>query len=559
MRRRPGGGAAESGKGDAHGARRMTEPLRYGIIGGGFVSGFHLRALEQVPGVEVAGITSRTPPHELARSAATVGSARSVCSTASVRWSRTSTWSRCSARTSVASRCWRRSQPPSATARSFEASSARSPSVETFRRPSGSSSSPREIGVPTAYFENQIHMKMLQQARAQLGGVVDAMGPLTLVRSSEEHAGPHNAWFWDPTRQGGGVLSDMGCHAIAVGWHLLTPPGRGPRFLEPETVSCDIGLLKWGQPRWRAELLAQHGVDYERVPAEDFATGIVTYRNPETDQRVKGQFTVSWMYDKQGLRLLVDGLGPGYALEANSLRSPLEVFIGDAAATSVADAELALEKATASRGYWRSSRTNPICTATPTRTSMPSPPSATDDPRCSTSSTGSRSCASRWPGTCRPKRGESSTSPTRTLAARLADYVPLVQQGRGAEVLPLTTVEAERALPHLVADADHRRVRHGPPLPVRAVDHEGVSRDEARVGRREERRGPPELLALTDAQRRLAGSLSLRAVEVAAGCRPSCPRAGTAPARDRSPGCRTGPTGPRASRSGSSRRLSPPR
>ena len=56
------------------------------------------------------------------------------------------------------------------------------------------------------------------------------------------------------------------------------------------------------------------------------------------------------MYDKQGLRLLLDGLGPGYALEANSLRSPLEVFIGDSAASGVADAELALEKSTASQG-----------------------------------------------------------------------------------------------------------------------------------------------------------------------------------------------------------------
>ena len=43
-------------------------------------------------------------------------------------------------------------------------------------------------------------------------------------------------------------------------------------------------------------------------------------------------------------------IGPGYALEANSLRSPLEVFIGDAAAEGVADSEFALEKATASRG-----------------------------------------------------------------------------------------------------------------------------------------------------------------------------------------------------------------
>jgi hypothetical protein len=76
----------------------------------------------------------------------------------------------------------------------------------------------------------------------------------------------------------------------------------------------------------------------------------VTYEHPDTGQLVKAQFTVSWMYDKQGLRLLVDGLGPGYALEANSLRSPLEVFVGDVAAASVTDAELALEKATASQG-----------------------------------------------------------------------------------------------------------------------------------------------------------------------------------------------------------------
>ena len=43
--------------------------LRYGIVGAGFVSAFHLRALESVRGVEVAGITSRTPPVELAESA----------------------------------------------------------------------------------------------------------------------------------------------------------------------------------------------------------------------------------------------------------------------------------------------------------------------------------------------------------------------------------------------------------------------------------------------------------------------------------------------------------
>jgi predicted dehydrogenase len=208
----------------------------------------------------------------------------------------------------------------------------------------------REIGAPTAYFENQIHMKSVSAALAQLAPVMRARGSLVLARAAEEHGGPHNAWFWDPTQQGGGVLSDMGCHSIALAWYALTPPGRPPRFLVPESVQADTSLLKWGQPAFRAELLARHGVDYARTPAEDFATGLVTFRNPETGQRVKGQFTVSWMYDKQGLRLLLDGIGPGYALEANSLRSPLELFVSDAAAEAIGDAELALEKAQATRG-----------------------------------------------------------------------------------------------------------------------------------------------------------------------------------------------------------------
>jgi predicted dehydrogenase len=142
----------------------------------------------------------------------------------------------------------------------------------------------------------------------------------------------------------------MGCHSIAAGRHVLTPPGKGNTFLEPLSVNADVALLKWGQPRWREKLLADRGVDYARVPAEDFATGMLTYRNPETGQKVKAQFTNSWMYEKQGLRLFMDGTGPGYAFEVNTLISPLQVFVGDVAAEAVQDAEAALEKATASRG-----------------------------------------------------------------------------------------------------------------------------------------------------------------------------------------------------------------
>lgn len=208
----------------------------------------------------------------------------------------------------------------------------------------------KEAKMPTAYFENQIHMKAVKNALAQLAPVAKEMGPVALARSAEEHAGPHEGWFWDPTRQGGGVLSDMGCHSIAVSWFALTPHGKAPNFLKPVAVNAEVALLKWGVPKYRKQLLDRMGVDYTKVPAEDFATGMVTFQNPETKQKVKAQFTNSWMYDKQGLRLLMDGLGPGYAFEVNSLKSPLEIFIGDAAAEAVANAELALEKATASRG-----------------------------------------------------------------------------------------------------------------------------------------------------------------------------------------------------------------
>jgi predicted dehydrogenase len=208
----------------------------------------------------------------------------------------------------------------------------------------------KECRLLTAYFENQIYMKAISTQRNQLLPVQKSMGPLTLTRSAEEHGGPHEPWFWDPTRQGGGVLCDMGCHSIAVGRYVLTPPGKDLLFLQPQTVSTDLGLLKWGQPKWREKLLKERGVDYSKTPAEDFATGMITYKNPETGQKVKSQFTDSWMFEKQGLRLFMDGMGPGYAFEVNSLISPLSIFIGDVAAEAIADQESALEKATASRG-----------------------------------------------------------------------------------------------------------------------------------------------------------------------------------------------------------------
>jgi len=206
-----------------------------------------------------------------------------------------------------------------------------------------------EIGVPTAYFENQVHMPSIVEARLQLAAVEKSMGPAHLTRSAEEHGGPHEPWFWDPTRQGGGVCCDMGCHSIAVGMHMLTPSGKPPTYLKPVSATASMALLKWTKDPWIGKL-RERGVDYSATPAEDYSNVTIEFKDPETGIRSVAQATNSWMYDAPGLRLLMETFGPGYSYTVNSLQSPAGLFISDAAAAAVADSELALEKAQATRG-----------------------------------------------------------------------------------------------------------------------------------------------------------------------------------------------------------------
>jgi predicted dehydrogenase len=409
--------------------------LRYGIIGGGFVSAFHLRALRQVRGVEVAGLVSRRPPQKLAAAVREygLGEGRIFGSIKEM-------------------------VPHVDAILIFAPNFARVAHVEEIvdavkagaklkgvicEKPLARNMSEgrrmlqliRSVDVPTAYFENQCHMSSVTSQRAQLASVMETMGPPILTRSGEEHAGPHNGWFWDPTQQGGGVLSDMGCHCISVGWYALTPPGKRPDFLVPQSISADVSLLKWGQPRWREELKRTHGVDYSKTPAEDFATGIATYRNPDTGQIVKSQFTSSWMYEKQGLRLSLDGIGPGYAFEMNTLRSSSEIFIADTAAESVANSELALEKSTATRG---------LLVVQPNEPDLLGYTAENDDAVAAFSSGGRPLLDWEYglkilqlvmAGYLSAERRCTIDLTDSATVQELDRYVPLIQQGRGSEVL----------------------------------------------------------------------------------------------------------------------------
>jgi predicted dehydrogenase len=409
--------------------------LRYGIIGGGFVSAFHLRALKQVRGVEVAGLFSRRAPEKLAATVRECGlgdgrifkSIREMAPHVDVIAIFAPNFARVAHVEEIVE-----AVRAGAKLKGIICEKPLARNVAEARRMMQLIQS---VQVPTAYFENQCHMSSVKSQRVQLAGVIERMGPPVLTRSGEEHAGPHNGWFWDPVQQGGGVLSDMGCHCISVGWYALTPLGKPADFLVPQSISADVSLLKWGQPKWREELKAKHGIDYAKTPAEDFATGIATYKNPETGQVVKSQFTSSWMYEKQGLRLSLDGIGPGYAFEMNTLRSSAEIFIADAAADAIANSELALEKSTATRG---------LLVVQPNEPDLLGYTDENDD-AVDAFSTGKRPLLEWDYGvkiiqlvmaaymSAERKRTVDLTDPA--TIQELERYVPLIQQGRGGEVL----------------------------------------------------------------------------------------------------------------------------
>jgi len=324
--------------------------LKLGIVGAGFVANFHTRAIMQVRNIEIAGITALQGAEALSAIVKGhnlgAGTVYPNVSEMAQHVDAIAIYIPNFARLEIVEQIVAAVKKGAA----LKGLICEKPLARNVKEARRMLELVNAVGLKTAYFENQIFMKPIQSQLAQLAPQQKTMGPLALTRSAEEHGGPHEAWFWDPTRQGGGVLCDMGCHSIAVGWYALNPPGKPITFLQPVSVSADVALLKWGLPQWREKLLKERGVDYAKVPAEDFATGMITYRNPETGQIVKAQFTDSWMFEKQGLRLFMDGMGPGYAFEVNTLQSSLQIFIGDVAAEATANAEMALEKSTASRG-----------------------------------------------------------------------------------------------------------------------------------------------------------------------------------------------------------------
>jgi len=201
-----------------------------------------------------------------------------------------------------------------------------------------------DAGLAHAYLESQVYMPGIDRMRELLWNTADAAGRPYLARAAEEHGGPHSGWFWDPEKQGGGVLSDMMCHSHKVNRYLLSDPEGGDE-LTPVAVSGDISTVKWGRDRYADELADEYGVDYRNRPAEDYARATVFY---ETDdgELVVGEATNSWCFGGEGLRITVELLGPEYSGSLNTLASGTDVFLSGA----VEEGGYVVEKQEASQG-----------------------------------------------------------------------------------------------------------------------------------------------------------------------------------------------------------------
>ncbi|MBB6467867.1 putative dehydrogenase [Aminobacter lissarensis] len=186
-----------------------------------------------------------------------------------------------------------------------------------------------DAGLNHGYLENQVFCTPVIRGKDIIWRrAASATGRPYLARAAEEHSGPHEPWFWQGDKQGGGVLSDMMCHSVEVARHLLTKPGAQRKSLTIKQVSGTVANLKWTRPNYADQLRKRFGndVDYRNRPSEDFARGTILLEDEEGNELVI-EATTSWAYVGAGLRIQLELLGPEYAMEFNSLNTGLKIFM----------------------------------------------------------------------------------------------------------------------------------------------------------------------------------------------------------------------------------------
>ncbi len=186
-----------------------------GIIGSGFVADIHTHAIKHVPEIDLVAVASPTPGKAKAFAADrgiphAYEDYRELIARPDVQM------------VTLALPNDRHAEAAIAAAKAKKHVICEKPLCRTLEEADRMIAACRDAGVLLLYAEELLFAPKYVRAKT----LVDegAVGKPFLVRQSEEHDGPHMAWFWDVERSGGGVLLDMGCHSIEFGRWVLGKP-----------------------------------------------------------------------------------------------------------------------------------------------------------------------------------------------------------------------------------------------------------------------------------------------------------------------------------------------
>ena len=329
--------------------------LRVGFVGTGFIAEFHLKALLHVRNVDVTGVYSRHAENRERISAHVadlgLGTCKGYDSLAALFqaddvdaiWILSPNYTRLEVMRTLA-------EEVKAGRSKVFAVACEKPLARTIGEAREMLRLAEDAGLNHGYLENQVFSTPVLRGKEIIWRrAASTTGRPYLARAAEEHSGPHNAWFWQGDKQGGGVLSDMMCHSVEVARHLLTAPGAPRKSLTVKSVNGTVANLKWTRPNYADQLRDRYGpgVDYRNHPSEDFARATVALED-ENGTPVMIEATTSWAYVGAGLRIQLELLGPEYAMEFNSLNTGLKIFMSRAVSGS--EGEDLVEKQNAEQG-----------------------------------------------------------------------------------------------------------------------------------------------------------------------------------------------------------------
>lgn len=166
-------------------------------------------------------------------------------------------------------------------------------------------------GAMHGYAETEVFAPAVVKARevVESGGI----GRVLWVRSRESHSGPHSPHFWNAGVAGGGALLDLGCHCVAAARYFF---GKDDRIVE---------VLAWGDT-------LVHG---ERTKGEDNALLVLRFASGGI-----GHAEISWT-TKGGLDLRNEIHGSEGSVFTDVTRmTPISAFTTKAAGYVVEKADI---------------------------------------------------------------------------------------------------------------------------------------------------------------------------------------------------------------------------